>query len=563
MSVTRIVECVPNFSEGRDPFVIDAISGAIRSVAGVSLLDVDPGADTNRTVYTFVGEPEAVLAAALAAARVAKSLIDMSRHKGAHPRMGALDVCPFVPVAGLTMEDCVALARRFGESLGAELGVPVYLYEFAATRPERKSLADIRAGEYEALPAKLALPEWKPDFGPASFVPSWGATAAGAREFLIAYNVNLNTRDKKLANEVALSIREGGRAAKDARGNTVKDASGATVKVPGLLKDVRAIGWYIDAYKCAQISINLVNYRSTPLHVVFETAKAEAEKLGMLVTGSEVVGLLPLAPLVEAGRHFLRKMGKSEGLSEKELIETAVRSMGLDAVAPFDPSKKIVEYVCRAPAPLAGMKLDEFVDEVASESPAPGGGSVAALAGSLAAALAAMVANLTVGKKGYEGSWAAMGELAVGAQRLKEELLRAVDADTAAFGDVMAAMKLPKATEAEKAAREAALQAGYRSAAAVPLETARLCVEAIRLCLPAAAGGNANSASDAGVGALLGRAGAEGAALNVLINLSSITDAAFAAELRAKALGFVAEAERLKAEVLALVGASIEGGGKA
>ncbi|HOX49297.1 MAG TPA: cyclodeaminase/cyclohydrolase family protein, partial [Spirochaetales bacterium] len=384
-----------------------------------------------------------------------------------------------------------------------------------------------------------------------------GATVTGAREFLIAYNVNLNTRDKKLANEVALTIREGGRAAKDAKGNTLKDAAGNTVKVPGLLKDVRAIGWYIDAYKCAQISINLVNYRTTPLHVVFETAKAEAEKLGLLVTGSEVVGLLPLEPLLDAGRHFLRKMGKSEGVSETELVETAIRSMGLDSVAPFEPSKKIVEYAGRQPAPLVSMKVADFVDEVASESPAPGGGSVAALSGSLGAALAAMVANLTVGKKGYEAAWAEMSALAVEGQRVKDALVRAVDEDTAAFNDLMEAMKLPKATDAQKAARDAAMQEGYKKAAAVPLETARVCVEAISLCERAAAKGNANSASDAGVGALLARAGAEGAALNVLINLGSITDAAFVADLKARAQALVAEAEAAKEKVLALVGKSI------
>ena len=553
MAATRIVECVPNFSEGRDHGVIDAISRSIAGVAGVSLLDVDPGADTNRTVYTFIGAPEAVAQAALKAAATASQLIDMSKHSGAHPRMGALDVCPFVPVSGVTMDECVALARRVGEDMARELGVPVYLYENAASRPERRSLADIRSGEYEALAAKLAKPEWAPDFGPAKFVPRWGATAVGAREFLIAYNINLNTRDKKLANEVALTIREAGRPAKDAAGNTKKNEKGETVKVPGLLKDVRAIGWYIDAYKCAQISINLINYKTTALHTVFETAKIEAEKLGLLVTGSEVVGLLPLEPLVEAGRHFLRKMGKSEGASETELIETAIRSMGLDSVAPFDPAKKIVEYAGRAPRPLVSMKVDAFVDEVASESPAPGGGSVAALAGSLGAALAAMVGNLTVGKKGYESSWADLSAMAVKAQAVKDALVRAVDEDTAAFNDLMEAMKLPKATEAQKKARESAMQEGYKKAALVPLETARTCLEAIRFCIVAAEKGNANSASDAGVGALVARAGAEGAVLNVLINLGSITDAAFVADMKAKAQGLIEEADRLRDQTLGLV----------
>jgi glutamate formiminotransferase/formiminotetrahydrofolate cyclodeaminase len=553
MPERKIVECVPNFSEGRDRGIIDAIARAVSSVSGVSLLDVDPGADTNRTVYTFIGEPEAVAEAALAAARTAYALIDMSKHSGAHPRMGALDVCPFVPVSGATMEDCVALSRHVGEAMARELGVPVYLYEAAATRPERRSLADIRSGEYEALSAKLAKPEWSPDFGPATFVPRWGATVVGAREFLIAYNVNLNTKDKRLANEIALTIREGGRAAKDAAGNTLKDAAGNAVKVPGRLKGVRAIGWYIDSYRCAQVSINLVNYRTTPLHQVFETVREEAEKLGVLVTGSEAVGLVPLDAMLLAGRYFLKKMGKSEGVSEAELVETAIRSMGLASVSPFDPAKKIVEYAGRPAAPLMSLRVADFVDEVASESPAPGGGSVAALAGSLGAALAAMVGNLTVGKKGYESVWARMSELAVEAQRIKAALARAVDEDTAAFNVLMEAMKLPKASEEEKRFREAAIQEGYKKASLVPLDTAKACLEAIRLCAAAAKEGNANSISDAGVGALMARAGVEGAALNVLINLGSVKDAAFVAEFGGRARGLVEEAERQKEAALGSV----------
>jgi glutamate formiminotransferase/formiminotetrahydrofolate cyclodeaminase len=553
MSDKKIVECVPNFSEGRDRGIIDAIARAVSGVSGVSLLDVDPGADTNRTVYTFVGEPDAVGAAALAAAKTAHALIDMAKHSGAHPRMGALDVCPFVPVSGATMEDCVALSRRVGEALASELGVPVYLYEAAATRPERRSLADIRSGEYEALPAKLAKSEWKPDFGPATFVPRWGASVVGAREFLIAYNVNLNTKDKRLANEIALTIREGGRAAKDASGNVLKDALGNTVKLPGRLKDVRAIGWYIDSYKCAQVSINLVNYKTTPLHVVFETVREEAEKLGLIVTGSEIVGLVPLEAMLEGGRHFLAKMGKSEGASESELVDMAIRSMGLASVGPFDPVKKIVEYAGKKATPLASMRVAEFVDEVSSDSPAPGGGSVAALAGGLGAALAAMVGNLTVGKKGYEADWAEMSALAVEAQAVKAALLRAVDDDTAAFNELMEAMKLPKATEAQKREREAAMEKGYKTASLVPLETARTCLKAIRLCARAAAKGNANSASDAGVGALMARAGVEGAVLNVLINLGSVKDGTFAAETGDEARGLVDEAEGAKEEALSAV----------
>jgi glutamate formiminotransferase/formiminotetrahydrofolate cyclodeaminase len=555
MAGSKIVECVPNFSEGRDRAIIDSIARAISGTVGVSLLDVDPGADTNRTVYTFVGEPDAVAEGALAAARAARALIDMTRHSGAHPRMGALDVCPFVPVSGTTMEECVALSRRVGEAMAAELGVPVYLYEQAATRPERRSLADIRAGEYEALAEKLLKSEWAPDFGPAAFVPRWGATAVGAREFLIAYNVNLNARDKKIANEVALSIREGGRAAKDASGNPLLDAEGKPMKLPGRLKDVRAIGWYIDAYKCAQVSVNLVNYRTTPLHAVFEAAKEEAEKIGALVTGSEIVGLVPLEPLVQAGRHFLRNMGRSEGASEAELVDTAIRSLGLSSVAPFDPAKKIIDWACRPAAPLASMKVSDFADEVAGDSPAPGGGSVSALAGSLGAALGAMAANLTVAKKGYEASWRRMSELAVEGQRLKAALLRAVDEDSAAFNEVMDAMKLPKASAEQREARERALGEANKKAALVPLETARTCLAAVRLCAAVAVDGNANSISDAGVGALMARAGVEGSALNVKINLGAISDAALASSLASESDTLVAEVRAACDGALATVAA--------
>ncbi len=552
MASSKLVECVPNFSEGRDKSVIDSIAREISSVAGVTLLDVDPGADTNRTVFTFVGGPEAAVEAAVKSAVAASRLIDMARHSGAHPRMGAMDVCPFVPVAGMTMDECVELANEAGKRIAEALKVPVYLYEYAATRPERRSLADIRSGEYEALADKLAKPEWKPDYGPATFVPAWGATVVGAREFLVAYNVNLNTRDKKLANEVALSVREGGRAARDAAGNLVKGPDGKNVMVPGRLKNVRAIGWYIDSYRCAQVSINLTNFRETPLHVVYETVKEEAEKIGLRVTGSEVVGLLPLEPIALAGRHYLVRMGKGEGAPERELVETAIRSMGLDSVAAFEPGKKIIEYTAKAPAPLMAMTVTDFVDEVSSESPAPGGGSVAALAGSLAAALAAMVGNLTVGKKGYESSWKSMSDMALRAQAVKDRLARAVDEDTEAFNAVMEAGKLPKNTEAEKAAREKAMQDGYKAAANVPMETALACVEALRLAREAVAG-NRNSASDAGVAALMARAGAHGAALNVLINLGSIADAAYVADMKKKAAALRAEADAICAETVAAV----------
>lgn len=554
----QLVECVPNFSEGRDRAIIDAIADAVRVVADVKLLDIDPGADTNRTVYTMVGTPAGIREAAFQAAKKAHELIDMARHKGAHPRMGAMDVCPFIPVSGVTMDDCVQIARDVGKRLGDELEVPVYLYEFAATSPERQSLAEIRAGEYEALEAKLADPRWKPDFGPAKLKPKWGASVVGAREFLIAYNVNLNTRDRKLANEIALNIREGGRVKKDAQGNTAKDDKGNSVKLPGKHKAVRAIGWYIDQYRQAQVSINLINYKITPLHVVFESVREEAEKLGLIVTGSELVGLIPLQPMIDAGKFYLKKQGKSAGVPEPELIEAAVRSLGLDQLAEFDPAKKIIEYQFKKPAPLMSMTAKCFVDEVSSESPAPGGGSVAALAGSLCAALSAMVANLTVGKKGYEAVWEEMSALAEQAQGIKDRLAAAVDEDTEAFNLLMEAMRLPKATAAQKQAREAAMQDGCKLAAAVPLQTAMTCLEALRLSLVSAEKGNANSASDAGVAALMARAGVEGAGLNVLINLDPITDAGFK-RLHKERIGELSdEAEALCATVLAAVRKNIK-----
>jgi glutamate formiminotransferase/formiminotetrahydrofolate cyclodeaminase len=551
--MSPLVECVPNFSEGRDRAVIDAIAQAIAGVSGVKLLDVDPGADTNRTVYTFVGPPDAAAEAAVRAARKGADLIDMAAHKGAHPRMGALDVCPFIPVSGITMDECAELARRVGRRIGDELGIPVYFYEHAASRNERRSLANIRAGEYEGLAGKLADPAWQPDAGPARFNPRSGATVVGAREFLLAYNVNLNTLDRKLANEIALNIREGGRAARDAEGNIIRHPDGTSVKVAGRLKAVRAIGWYIEQYRQAQVSINLLDYKTTPLHIVFETVRNEAEKLGLIVTGSELVGLTPLAPMLDAGRYFLLKQGKSAGVPERELVEIAVRSLGLDQLAPFDADKKIIEYHVRPAAPLMALTVARFVDEVSTESPAPGGGSVAALVGSLAAALAAMVANLTIGKKGYEQAWSEMREVAERGQVLKDRLARAVDLDTEAFNRVMEAMRLPKGTPDEAAARDRAIEAANKEATTVPLETARLCVDGLRLAAGAARHGNRNSASDAGVAALAACAGAEGAALNVLTNLGGIQDAEFRQACVAESAALVAEARQLSDAVQAQV----------
>jgi glutamate formiminotransferase/formiminotetrahydrofolate cyclodeaminase len=557
--MAKLVECVPNFSEGRNRAVIDALAETIAGVSDVKLLDVDPGADTNRTVYTFVGTPEGVTHAAVKAARRALELIDMSVHSGAHPRIGAMDVCPVVPISGVTMDECVEIARAIGARIGEELKVPVYFYEYAATSHARRSLADIRAGEYEALARKLQDPAWQPDCGPAVFNPRFGATVVGAREFLIAYNVNLNTRDRKLANEIALNIREGGRLKRDASGSPVHDEQGNSLKVPGRLKAVRAIGWYIEQYRQAQVSINLTNFKVSPLHVVFETAREEAERLGLIVTGSELVGLTPLQPLIEAGRFYLRKQGKSAGVPERELVEIAVRSLGLDQLSDFDPDKKIIEYQFRKPGPLVSMTVDRFVDEVSTDSPAPGGGSVAALAGSLASALAAMVANLTVGKKGYEAAWEELSALADRAQAVKSQLVKAIDEDTEAFNGVMAAMRLPKGTPEQQAARDAAVERAYHDAARVPLSTARLCLDAIGLAADVAMKGNVNSASDAGVAALMARAGVEGAGLNVLINLGSVKDAHFKAECRREVERLVADAAARAAAVTAHVTSTFRG----
>ncbi len=523
----KIVECVPNFSEGRNKAVIDAIADAIRSVSGVKLLDVDPGADTNRTVYTFVGEPGPVMDAALAAARRASETIDMSVHSGAHPRIGAMDVCPIVPVSDVTMEECAGYARELGTRIAEALGVPVYFYEHAATSEARRSLAAIRAGEYEGLRDKLKDPDWAPDRGPAEFNPRFGASVVGAREFLLAYNVNLNTRDRKLAHEIALNLREAGRNKRDKDGNVVYDEKGNPLKVPGRLKAVRAIGWYIEEYRQAQVSINLLDYKTTPLHTVFEAAREEAEKLGLIVTGSELVGMTPLAPLVEAGKFYLRRQGKSSAAPERELVEIAVRSLGLDQVAEFDPARKIIEYQIRKPAPLVSMSVERLVDEVSSDSPAPGGGSVAALAGSLGAALTAMVGNLTVGKKGYESVSTEVMSLAERAQDLKQKLAMGVDEDTEAFAAVMDAVRLPRTTPEQQEAREKALQEAYRHAVCVPMQTARLSLEAMELALRMAEKGNRNSASDAGVAGLVARAAVEGGCLNVLINLGAMSDEPF------------------------------------
>ena len=518
----KIVECVPNFSEGRNMKIIEEIANEIKDTKNVYLLDVDPGEATNRTVITFVGAPEAVAEAAFKAIKKASELIDMRAHKGAHPRMGATDVVPFVPVKGANMEDCVRLAEELGQRVGEELGIPVYLYEYAAKEEYRRNLADIREGEYEALPEKLTDKKWKPDFGPAEWnenVAKTGATVIGARDFLIAYNVNLNTTDKKLANKVAKVIRE--------KGYKKKMPDGTKQQIPGRLKFVKAIGWYIDEYKRAQISINLTNFHETPLWKVFETAEEEANKIGLRVTGSEVVGLIPLEAVLDVGKHFLEKQGKSTAIPERDIVHEAILSLGLNEVAEFDPEEKIIEYKIEkmgSRKKLVDLTLRDFADELSRDSPAPGGGSVAAFVGSLGASLSSMVSNLTYGKKKYKDSWEDMLKVGVKAQELKDKFLELIDKDTEAFDAFMAAFRLPKKTEEEKRLRELEIEKATKKAIEVPLSTLRLTPDIIKLSEILTEKGNKNAISDAGVAALSAYTAAYGAYLNVLINLSELSD---------------------------------------
>ncbi len=552
--MSGLVECVPNFSEGRNKSIIDAIARSIENTNGVKLLDVDPGADTNRTVMTFVGPPEAVIDAAFAAIKTAGELIDMRLHRGAHPRIGATDVCPLVPVAGITMEECVRFAQTLGKRVGEELKIPVYLYEAAASVPERINLADIRKGEYEGLAARLNDPAWRPDYGPAEFNARSGATVIGVREFLIAYNINLNTRDQKLAHKVALNIREAGRAKRDEMGNLIRDNAGNTVKEPGSLRAVKAVGWYIPEYGRAQISINLVNSKITPPHIAFDECCQQAAAMGLRVTGSELVGLIPLDAMLEAGRYFLNKQGKSAGVPDAELIHLAVQSMGLNEINAFDPMKKIIEYRLAPPlGPLAQKSIGDFVDETSMDSPAPGGGSIAATAGAMGAALAAMVCNLTIGKKGYETVWDILKPLAEEAQKSKKQFLKAIDLDTEAFNAVMAAFSLPKSSETDKTARAAAIQEANKGAVKIPLSVMQMGVELLEKILPVAENGNSKALSDIGVSALMLRSATEGAFLNVKINLPNITDTDFVASGRTAAEKLLSLARIAERKILDII----------
>ncbi|MBK6933173.1 MAG: glutamate formimidoyltransferase [Saprospirales bacterium] len=555
----QLIECVPNFSEGRDPAVIKQITDAVERVEGVKLLDVDPGKATNRTVVTFVGEPGPVVEAAFQAIRLAAELIDMRRHTGEHPRMGATDVCPLIPVSNISMEETAGWARRLGERVGCELDIPVYLYEAAASRPERRNLAAIRAGEYEALPEKLTRPEWAPDFGPARFHAKCGATVIGARDFLIAYNLNLNTTSTRRANSVAFDVREIGRVIADpTSGKPVVGPDGEPQRQPGTLKGVKAIGWFIEEYGIAQISMNITDTRATPLYRAFEECCKSAERRGMRVTGSELVGLVPLDVLLEAGRYFLKKQQRSAGVSTAELIRIAVKSMGLDELAPFDSRQKIIEYNLAKDDPATAKKLirkdlEAFADETAAESPAPGGGSVSAYVGALGVSLATMVANLSAHKRGWDERWEAFSDAAEQGQRLKDALLRTVDEDTDAFNAILTAFGLPKGTPEEKAARKAAIEQATLGAIEVPLRVLRLGLECLPLIRQMVDTGNPNSITDAGVGALCARAAVLGAALNVKVNASGLNDKDYAARVLAEADAAMAEAGRLESEILAVV----------
>ncbi len=554
----RLIECVPNFSEGRDLAVIDQITQRIEAVDGVKLLDVDPGAATNRTVVTFVGEPEAVLDAAVVAGRAAAELIDMSQHSGEHPRFGGMDVCPLVPIAGVSMEETVEYARELARRLGEQAGLTVYCYENAATRPERRNLATVRAGEYEALPERLQDPEWAPDFGPAEFQPRTGATAVSARDFLIAYNVNLNTTSTRRANAIAFDVREKGRMKREPHpitGKVVRDENGKAVWLPGSLKCVKGIGWFIEEYGVCQVSMNLTNVSVTPLHVAFDEVAERARERGVRVTGSELVGLLPLSAMLDAGRYFLRKQKRSTGLADAELIKIAVKSMGLDELKPFDPREKIIEYQIddQWGSRLVDRSVRGFVEETASESKAPGGGSVAAVLGALGAALGAMVANLSSHKAGWDERWEEFSDQAERGKRCHDELLRLVDEDTAAFNAIVDAWRLPDGCDEEKAAKEAAVQAAVLRAIEAPFRVMEVALESMEVAAQMAETGLEASVSDAGVAALCARSAVIGAHLNVRINAGDLADEEARGRFLERGAAIQAEAERREAEVLALV----------
>ena len=596
LTVKKVIECVPNFSEGRDLAIIKQITDVIESVQGIRLLDVDPGESTNRTVVTFIGEPEPVKEAAFRAVQKASELIDMTSHKGEHARFGATDVCPFVPVSGATMEDCAEIAREVGQRIGEELGIPIYLYEHAANTPARQNLAKVRAGEYEGLEKKLANPDWKPDYGPAVFNRKSGATAVGAREFLIAYNINLNTTDRRYANEIAYEIRERGRwkrignvepfyykgdvvyfeEGKYADGNSgfvagsfeelaefyqdtydadlyqryrsiglnPDDLIGRPVYKDGMFTHLKGIGWVVDDYQCAQISLNLTNYKITSPASVLEAVRELAAERGIVITGSEAVGVVPYEAMQQAGCFYLRRMQKSTGIPVRDMVTTAVQAMGLNDVAEFDIDKKVIGMPV-ADGALVNMKVNDFVDEVSRDTPAPGGGSIAALAGALGSALASMVVNLSVGKGEFDSQYEELCQLADKAQTIKDQLVLAIDADTQAFNEVIAGMRMAKDTAEQIALRSKVIRAGYKSAAEVPLQTAELCRQVLDICQFAANIGNMAVMSDAGVGALMAYAGVQGAIHNVRINLPHTKDEAFITKMQSQLGALLSESKAI------------------
>ncbi len=562
MKTKQLIECVPNFSEGRDLNIIKQITNEIESVEGVRLIDVDPGAATNRTVVTMVGTPDEVCEAAFRAVKKAAELIDMSKHKGAHPRFGATDVCPLVPVSNITMDETVEYAHKLAKRIGEELGIGVFCYEFAAREEKRRNLASCRAGEYEALPKRLQDPEWKPDFGPAEFNPKSGVTAVGARNFLVAYNINLNTTSTRRANAVAFDIREKGRPQRVGNpitGKKALDEQGNEIWIPGALKACKAIGWFIDEYGIAQISINLTDISITPMHIAFEEASRKAQERGLRVTGSELVGVVPLKAMLDAGKYFLHKQNRSTGISDAEIIKIAVKSMGLDELYPFDPKKKIIEYILEddTQKKLVDMTVKGFTEETASESPAPGGGSVSAAMGAMGVALGTMVANLSAHKAGWDDRWEEFSQWADKGKEYMDQLVKLVDEDTNAFNKIMDAFGLPKGTDAEKAARKQAIQDATLYAIQIPYKVMELSFQSMEVMKAMAEIGNPNSVSDAGVGALAARSAVMGAFLNVKINAEGLDDKEKVKEFLAKGEQLVLHAQDMENTILEIVNKKI------
>jgi glutamate formiminotransferase/formiminotetrahydrofolate cyclodeaminase len=560
--MTKLIECVPNFSEGVNLDIIKQITDEVESVEGVRLLNVDPGRATNRTVVTFVGEPEPVIQAAFLAIKKAGELINMSKHKGEHPRMGATDVCPLIPISNISMEETAVYAQQLAKRVGEELGIPVYLYEGAQTDKKRSNLSVIRAGEYEGFFKKIKLPEWKPDFGPTEFDVKRGGTVIGARDFLIAYNVNLNTTSTRRANSIAFDVREAGRVLREGdpiNGKIITDENGKPKSVPGSLKFVKAIGWYIEEYGIAQISMNLTNIEVTPVHIAFDEVCKKAAERGIRVTGSELVGLIPLKAMLDAGKYFLLKQQRSVGVSEKELIKIAIKSMGLDELSPFVPEERIIEYLLKdkSASKLISMTLTDFADETASESPAPGGGSISAYAGVLGASLATMVANLSSHKKGWDDRWEEFSEWAEKGQYYKDELLKLVDLDTVAFNKIMEGFSLPKSTDEEKATRDNAIQEATKYAIEIPFKVMQMAYGSLEVIKAMVEIGNPNSVTDAGVAALCARTAVLGAFMNVKINASGYKDKAYTTDIIKRGEEMERQANAIEAEIIGLVNGKI------